>query len=150
MNLGEKIKMLMKEKNLRKSDLSRETGIPYTTLDGILKRDDFSKVKLDTVQLLKNYFDVTLDYLMIDEITDKNYGKQNKGNLIMENSLMSKESTLIEKYRELAETDQTKVDDYVDKLHKLQMLEDAWTRKFGNDDSDLREEFEKWKKSKEK
>jgi transcriptional regulator with XRE-family HTH domain len=65
----------MKERNLTKAALSKDTGLPYTTIDSILKRDTFEKVKISTLQILKNYFDVSLDYLMIDEIVDKDYGK---------------------------------------------------------------------------
>ncbi len=75
MNLRTKIESLMREGGLTKAMLSRETGLPYTTIDSILKRDTFEKVKLSTLQTLKEYFNVSLDYLMIDSVEDKNYGK---------------------------------------------------------------------------
>lgn len=93
MNLREKLEYLMKQRNLTKADLSRETGIPYTTIDGILKRNDFEKIKLSTLFPLKDYFNVTLDYLMLDEITDVNYGKSRGFEVNYE------EMNLIKKYR---------------------------------------------------
>lgn len=75
MNLREKLEYLMEKERLNKADLSKGAGISYTTIDGILKRDDFEKIKLSTLNKLKKYFDVTLDYLIDDNITDPEYGK---------------------------------------------------------------------------
>jgi len=75
MNLRLKLEMLMNEKGLTKAQLSKDTNLPYTTIDSILKRDTFEKVKLSTLQTLKQYFNVSLDYLMDDNVQDKNYGK---------------------------------------------------------------------------
>lgn len=75
MNLKTKLEALMGERGLTRANLSKATGLPYTTIDSILKRETFDKVKLSTLQILKDYFDVSLDYLMIDSLEDKNYGK---------------------------------------------------------------------------
>ena len=76
MNLSDKLRSLMAEKGITKADLSKQTGLPYTSIDSILKRSDFDKIKLSTLKALKVYFNVSLDYLIIDEIEDVNYGKQ--------------------------------------------------------------------------
>lgn len=74
MNLSEKLWHLMDKQGIKRSDLSKQTGLPYTTIDSILRRKDFDKVKLSTLHSLKKYFGVSLDYLIIDEIEDENYG----------------------------------------------------------------------------
>jgi|GEM_PF-949222 len=75
MNFLDKLEFLMTGKSIKNlnvfSDLS---GIPYTTLKEFYTKgtDD---IKLSTLEKIKNYFDVTLDYLLDDEITDPEYGK---------------------------------------------------------------------------
>jgi len=79
----------MNERGLTRAMLSKDTGLPYTTIDGILKRDAFESLKLSTLQTLKEYFDVSLDYLIDDNIQDKHYGKPEN----------SHEQTVINAYR---------------------------------------------------
>lgn len=74
MNLSDKLWYLMNRYGLTRADLSKQTGLPYTTIDSILKRKDFEKVKLSTLHSLKKYFGVSLDYLICDEIEDASYG----------------------------------------------------------------------------
>ena len=74
MNLSDKLWHLMGQHELTRADLSKKTGLPYTTIDSILKRKDFEKVKLSTLHALKKYFNVSLDYLICDDIEDENYG----------------------------------------------------------------------------
>lgn len=74
MNLSYKLWHLMNERDLTRAELSKQTGLPYTTIDSILKRKDFDKVKLSTLHSLKKYFGVSLDYLICDEIEDEVYG----------------------------------------------------------------------------
>jgi len=82
MNLNEKLNLLIKEKGITRAELARQTGIPYTTIDGILKRNSFEKVKLNYIEALKKYFNVSLDYLIDNTIIDRNYGKKNVINTI--------------------------------------------------------------------
>jgi len=71
MTLTEKIDYLMKEKNINRATLSKQSGIPYTTLDGLFKKGA-DNVKLSTLKKLATYFECTLDYLVDDntEIPD--------------------------------------------------------------------------------
>lgn len=55
--------MLLKEKGIRKSVLSRESGIPYTTIDGFYKKG-YENIKLSTLQKIADYFDVSVDFLI--------------------------------------------------------------------------------------
>lgn len=74
MNFLEKLDLLMQNKGLNRHTLSQQSGIPYTTIDGWYKKG-YQKAKLSTVQKLCDFFSVTLDYLMRDEVVDPQYGK---------------------------------------------------------------------------
>ena len=54
---------LMEERGINKSTLSKESGIPYTTIDGFYKKG-CENIKLQTLQKLADYFDVSVDYLL--------------------------------------------------------------------------------------
>ena len=68
MQLTEKIDFLMKEKGINKSELSRQSGIPYMTIINFYEKGT-ENVKLSTLKKLAKYFNVSLDYLANDEIT---------------------------------------------------------------------------------
>lgn len=59
---------LMGKKDINKHILAKESGIPYTTIDGWYKKG-YDNVKLSSLRRIANYFGVTLDYLV--------YGKEN-------------------------------------------------------------------------
>lgn len=63
MTFSQMLKKLMEERNLKTSDLSHATGIPYSTLDSILKRDT-KHVKLEIAFKLAEYFGSTLEALV--------------------------------------------------------------------------------------
>ena len=54
---------LMKERNINKAELARESGVPYTTIDGFYKKG-WENVKLSTLLKLAAYFEVSVDYLV--------------------------------------------------------------------------------------
>lgn len=66
MNFTEKLDLLMDKKKINKATLARESGIPYTTIDGFYKKGA-DNVKLSTLKKLCNYFNCSLDYLADDE-----------------------------------------------------------------------------------
>lgn len=61
MDFLEKLNHLMEERKINKNVLSKESGIPYTTIDGFYKKG-YQNAKLTTIKKLCDYFDVTLDY----------------------------------------------------------------------------------------
>ena len=63
------LERLMKERKLNKNSLARESGIPYTTIDGFYKKG-CDNVKLSTLTRLASFFGVSLDYLVNGEITN--------------------------------------------------------------------------------
>lgn len=63
------LESLMKERKLNKNSLARESGIPYTTIDGFYKKG-CENIKLSTLTRLASFFGVSLDYLVNGEITN--------------------------------------------------------------------------------
>ncbi len=74
MNFLEKLDFLMNKYSLNKRTLSINSDIPYTTIDNWYKRG-YEGLKLPTLRKLAAYFNTSLDYWILDEITDPNYGK---------------------------------------------------------------------------
>ena len=74
MDFLEKLDFLMERFDLTKASLSQKSGIPYTTIDAWYKKG-YEGLKLTTLRKLASYFNTTLDYWFLDEITDPNYGK---------------------------------------------------------------------------
>lgn len=68
MGLTEKLDILLKEKKISKPELARESGVPYTTIDGFYKKGA-ENVKLSTLKKLCSYLGCSLDYLADDTVT---------------------------------------------------------------------------------
>lgn len=62
MSMTEQLDKMMAKKGIRKSELSRESGVPYTTIQGLYAKGD-ANVKLSTMIKLADYFACSLDYL---------------------------------------------------------------------------------------
>ena len=63
------LETLMKERKLNKNSLAKESGIPYTTIDGFYKKG-CDNIKLSTLTRLASFFGVSLNYLINGEITN--------------------------------------------------------------------------------
>lgn len=74
MNFIEKLSALMKKEDLNTNTLAKKSGVPYTTIDALFKKG-YEGVRMSTVKKLAAYFNVSLDYLMDDNVDDPNYGK---------------------------------------------------------------------------
>lgn len=70
MGLTDKLDLLMKEKNINKAELARESGVPYTTIDGFYKKGS-ENAKLSTLKKLCAYFNCSLDFLADDNVSDE-------------------------------------------------------------------------------
>lgn len=66
MTFTDKLDALMEKRHINKSILSKESGIPYTTIDGFYKKGS-DNIKLSTLRKLSSYFHCSLDYLVDDE-----------------------------------------------------------------------------------
>lgn len=83
MELIEKLHILMKRNNIKNiSQLSKETKIPYTTLKSIFD-GDVNDIRLSTSRKLCDYFKITLDDLLDDdiELNDFKYASNNGINI---------------------------------------------------------------------
>lgn len=72
MNVLEKIEYLMKKNKLNMKMLSRESGIPYTTIVNIFKRDP-GNMNLSTFKKLCTFFEVDMTSMAYDELEIKPY-----------------------------------------------------------------------------
>lgn len=70
MKLTDKLDQLMAERNINKPELSRGSGVPYTTIDNFYKKGT-DNVKLSTLKKLSKFFGVSLDYLADDDEDDR-------------------------------------------------------------------------------
>ena len=107
MDFLEKLDFLMKRYGLNKRSLSQKSEIPYTTIDNWYKRG-YENLTLPTLRKLASYFNTTLDYWFLDEITDPNYGKSSGF------KVEYTEMEHIKKYRSLDPLGQSHVDTLLD------------------------------------
>lgn len=70
MGLTDKLDLLMKEKKINKAELARESGVPYTTIDGFYKKGS-ENAKLSTLKRLCAYLNCSLDFLADDNVSDE-------------------------------------------------------------------------------
>lgn len=66
MTLTDKLDSLMAEKGINKSILSKESGIPYTTIAGFYTKGT-DNAKLSTLKKLSRYLGCSIDYLADDD-----------------------------------------------------------------------------------
>lgn len=109
MNFLDKLDYLMKKNGLNKRTLSIKSEIPYTTIDAFYKRG-YENAKLSTMKKLSSYFNVSMDYLVFDEILDENFGRY------PELKPDEDEVTLLNKYRSLNSRGWLKLEGYLDCL----------------------------------
>jgi len=70
MKFTEKLDQLMQERGLSRLALSRESGIPYTTIVNFYEKGT-ENIKLSTLKKLAEYFAVPIDYLVDDEVENR-------------------------------------------------------------------------------
>lgn len=66
MKFIEKLNVLMKEKGITRMGLSKESGVPYTTIVNFYEKGT-ENIKLSTLRRLSDFFNVSLDFLVDDE-----------------------------------------------------------------------------------
>lgn len=69
MTFTEKLDALMAKKGINKSILSKEAGIPYTTIAGFYTKGT-ENTKLSTLRKISSYFDCSIDYLADDDVDE--------------------------------------------------------------------------------
>ena len=66
MNFLEKLDSLMSEMSINKAELSRISGVPYTTIDGFYKKG-YENAKISTIRKIARALGTSLDYLAWDD-----------------------------------------------------------------------------------
>lgn len=92
MTFIEKLDKLMSAKNISKATLSKESEIPYTTIDGFYKKGA-DNIKLSTLKKLASYFECSLDYLADDSEETDEVG-YNESDMSLENDIAFSASLL--------------------------------------------------------
>lgn len=72
MTLEEKISNLIRFNNINKRILSKETNIPYTTIDSFLKRQN-NDIKMSVLVPISRYFKVPLEFFYDEKINEDNF-----------------------------------------------------------------------------
>lgn len=90
----DKLDFMMNKLGINKRKLSNLSGVPYTTIDTFYKKG-YENTKLSTIKKIAEALDVSMDYLVVDSITDEDYGKTNGFYVSVE------EQAHIKKYRAL-------------------------------------------------
>lgn len=113
MTFLEKLDMLMKHKNINKRQLSIGSNIPYSTIDNLWKKG-YENIKLSTLKRLSDYFGVSLDFLVRDDLEDNSQIKKNPTEQISESNFQKKR--LLHNYNALNQIGKEKLVDYSDDL----------------------------------
>ena len=90
--------------------LSEYSGIPYSTITGFYAKG-YDKMKMSTLKTLADCLNVSVDYLVRDEITDPHYGLSSPAAPVSD--LTADETQLIADYREFNAEGKEKVREYV-------------------------------------
>ena len=83
----------MNENNDSVASLSRKSGVPYTTIDGLFKKG-FANARISTIEAICTAYNVSMDFLIRDDITDRQYGLHDV------HDLTDKEMLLVDYYRQ--------------------------------------------------
>lgn len=70
MTLTDKLDLLLKENGLNRKEFSRQSGIPYMTIVNFYEKGT-ENVKLSTLKKIAKFFDVSLDYIADDSVSEK-------------------------------------------------------------------------------
>lgn len=73
MTLLQKLTDLMRAHGDTVASLSRRSGVPYTTIDGLFKKG-FVGARISTVESIARCYGVSLDYLIRDDVEDPGFG----------------------------------------------------------------------------
>lgn len=65
-SLLKQLDKLLKKHGLNKAQFARESGIPYTTIDGFYKRG-MENIRFSTLKKITEFFDIPMDYFVQEE-----------------------------------------------------------------------------------
>lgn len=96
MKFIEKLDLLMKSREINRSEFSKQAEIPYMTVVNFYEKGT-DNVKLSTLKKISAFFGCSLDYLADDEVNECNTNIKNLQNCHI--NCTPKEKELIEAYR---------------------------------------------------
>lgn len=102
----EKLDYLMEQNSLNKLRLSKECGIPYTTIDSLYKKG-YENMKLPTFKILCDFFGVTMESMAYDDmdIVHKPAAGSSSSEVASDH-----DAELLRRYRELDQEGRERVD----------------------------------------
>jgi transcriptional regulator with XRE-family HTH domain len=77
MDIFEKIDFLCQKRGISRKKMCSDIGMPYNTMNSMLKKHDVQQVDVGHMKNMGKYFGVTLDYLLDDSIQNPNLGNEN-------------------------------------------------------------------------
>ncbi len=107
MNFLEKLNYMLEKENLNRNSLSKQSGIPYTTIDGWYKKG-YDEMRLSTLKKLANFFNTDLEFWVENNNTSSV--------LMNEHTLSPDEKEIILNYRQLNKEGQQVLSDFADTL----------------------------------
>ena len=129
MEMYNKINSLLKERGATKKNMCDNLSISYNSLMSMFNRQS-KNIALGTIQAIADYLEVTVDYLIRDEITNIEYGKNTSSPFIEPNlfhapnsptTTDTNENELLATYRELNTDNQAYIRVRADELLKGQL-----------------------------
>lgn len=109
MNFYDKIDKLCDLAGVSRKQMCNDIGLSYATLNSMIARQS-KNITLTTIQNIARYFNVTLDYLMDDDIKAPLY----VDNILSPPITTEPEKTIVEKFMELNENNKYRVEGIID------------------------------------
>ena len=117
MNFLEKLNYMLEKENLNRNSLSKQSGIPYTTIDGWYKKG-YDEMRLSTLKKLANFFNTDLEFWVENNNTS---------------SVLMNESDIVGKYTAVNATIPEGSMFYSDVLVNFEDLPGTWLKKIKTD-----------------
>lgn len=126
MTFLEKLDGMMLQKKLNKHTLSKQSEIPYTTIDGWYKKG-YDGMKLGTLIKLSDFFEVPLGYWIQDNENNSSSSPKDEKELLKEETLLN---ALIG-FGWINERNDLSDEDFLFLNHIVGLL-DAWFSRYSN------------------
>ena len=121
MDMLAKLERRMAEIGVNKRQLAIQSGVPYTTVIGFWDKG-YENMKLSTLRRLAAYLQVSIDYLVRDEVTEPSYGIGQ-----VYDTISAREKELINAYRKLNDAGQQQLANQA----KIMVSMDAYAKRCG-------------------
>ncbi|MNO86575.1 helix-turn-helix protein [compost metagenome] len=106
MDLVDKIKNLMEQKNITQYKLAKYSGVPQTTLSKILNRET-KNPRIDSIEAIAKYLDKPIDYFTQQEHADQTENKKE----VNINDLLNTDAEITYNGQKMSEEDKKKLNE---------------------------------------